>query len=145
MMKKIDKFQSEKPYKSIDDGDRISSPYDSRFSDYAEALKNGDTELCVKMRQDNVNQCEIIAKFDTLERMWLSLMGRYVREIQILRREREGYRNLAEGHRKTLENDRTLPQVRTHLRRGAGLLSQAEAAREDHEEVEVLVGFAGVA
>ncbi len=141
---KIDTFQSEKPCKAIDDGDRTSSPYDSRFSDYAQALRNGDAELCTKMRQDNLDQQEINTKFDTIERMWLGLMARYVREIQILRRERDGYQNLAEGHRKTLENDKAQPQVRTHLRRGSGMLAQAESARDEHNEVEVLVGFDGV-
>lgn len=141
---KIDTLQSEKPCKSIDHKDRLASPYDSRFSDYAQALRDGDTELCSKMREDNRNQHEITTKFDTIERTWLGLMAIYVREIQILRRERDGYRNLAEGRRKKLENDKTMPQVRTHLRRGDGLLAQAEAARDEHDEVEVPDGFKGV-
>lgn len=141
---RINKSQSEKPCKPIDRGDRLSRPYDSRFSDYAQALRDGNTKLCLQMRQANHDQYEITAKFDTIERTWLGLMANYVREIQILRREREGYRNLSEGHRKMIENDKALPQARTHLRRGDGLLAQAKEARDEHEEAEVLVGFKGV-
>ena len=117
---------------------------DDRFGKYADALKAGDMCACKILRADNKADEIIISKFDMLERMWLAEMFRYVREVQIVRRERDGWQKLAEGYRKILENDSTLPAPRTMLRRGYALLEQADVAREKHIELEVPLGFSGV-
>lgn len=101
---------------------------DPRFHEYADALRAGDMDTCERLRQGARREREITTKFDTLERMWLSEMRSYVREIQILRRERDGWHKVAEG--KKVE--------------GRAYLNQAEEARTDHEEPFVQGGFDGV-
>ena len=120
------------------------SENDDRFDKYADALKAGDTYACKILRADNRGDEMIISKFDMLERMWVAEMSRYVREVQIVRRERDGWRKLAEGWQKKLECDSTLPTHKTMIRRGYSLLEQAAEARNTHIDLEIPLGFSGV-
>lgn len=144
-MKIIKDHQSEKPCK------RIRQTYagcdfegDPRFRDYAKALKEGDLDTCSELQDRWQDDQEIITKFQTIERMWIAMMARYVREIQISQRERDGYRKLADGFRRKLEKERTHPWPGTQIRRGKAIIEQAEQARIDHTEVIVPKMFPGV-
>lgn len=117
---------------------------DRRFDEYADALKAGDVYTCKVLRSDNKDDNVILGKFDMIERMWLAEMSHYVREVQIVRRERDGWEKLAEGYRKKLEEDKTLPAPTTMIRRGNALLEQAAEAREKHVDLEIPLGFTGV-
>lgn len=117
---------------------------DVQFSEYAEALKAGDLDKCAELRAHNLDNALITAKFRTLELAWVSHMSLYIREIQIVRRERDGYKNLAEGRQKKLSKDKTPPGGATMIRRGEKLLQQVEDAKAIHEEIELPSGFVGV-
>lgn len=110
-----------------------SKPHDGdpRFHEYADALRGGDLETCERLRTEHRRDREIITKFDTVERIWLAEMPRMVREIQILIRERDGWKQIAEGGA-------------NKQRRGKKYLEQAEEARHEHEEVPVPLFFDGV-
>lgn len=103
------------------------------------ALKCGDEEMCLKMREESKNDHLMLAKFQTLERIWIGEMTNYVRELQILKRERDAYERLAKGYKLQLKN-----QGDMHLEKGFMMLKQAEEARMDHDEVSILNVFAKV-
>lgn len=121
-----------------------NSEDDGRFNAYADALKAGDTHTCKTLRSDNKEDMVVLRKFDMIERMWLAEMSHYVREVQIVRRERDGWEKLAEGYRKKLEGDKTLPPFTTMIQRGNALLEQATEARVKHVDLEIPLGFTGV-
>lgn len=104
---------------------------DIRFKHYADALRAGDLETCERIRTHHQHDVKLMTRLRTLEQVWLTEMNKYVREIQICRRERDGYRALATG-------------VTAAKKRGKALLQQATEARETHEEVELPQGFPGV-
>lgn len=107
---------------------------------YADALKAGDTNECKRLRATHTDDPELTVKFRTIERVWVSQMDLYVREIQIVRRERDGWKQIAEA-----EAGADIPSTRKRLiKRGKAVVAQAEAAREDHEELEVPLGFKGI-
>ncbi len=120
------------------------SKIDVRFLEYTEALKAGNLDRCAELRANNLDDVTIIAKFRTLELAWLGHMSLYIREIQIVRRERDGYKNLAGGRQKKLSKDKTPPGGAAMIRRGEKLLQQVEDAQANHEEIELPSGFAGI-
>ncbi len=135
-MRVVKDHQSEKPCKPIRQTyEGCDFEGDPRFRDYVRALKEGNLDACSELRERWRDDREIITKFQTIERMWITMMARYTREIQICQRERDGYRILADGLRKKLENDKTPPWAATQIRRGKAIVEQAEAARDGHDEV----------
>lgn len=135
-MKILKDHQSEKPCKLIRQTyEGCDFEGDPRFRDYAQALKEGNLDVCSELREHWRDDREIITKFQTIERMWIAMMARYAREIQISQREREGYRILSEGLQKKLDKERTYPWYGTQIRRGKAIVEQAEAARDGHDEV----------
>lgn len=141
MIKTLSNYQAPKKVASITDKNMED---DGRFDKYADALKAGDVYTCKVLRADNKDDTVILRKFDMLERMWLAEMSHYVREVQIARRERDGWERLAEGYRKKLEGDKTLPSPTTMIQRGNALLEQAAEARKKHIDLEIPLGFTGV-
>lgn len=140
-VKILDNYQSPKKISPI--SDRYEEN-DTRFCEYADALKAGDLDTCAKLRAKSMDDQKIICKFGMLERIWLKEMSHYVREVQIVRRERDGWQNVAIGYQKKLQNDKTPPTSNTMIQRGKKLLQQAIEARELHVEVEIPSGFVGV-
>lgn len=114
---------------------------DARFLKYADALRKSDLAVCKQLREDWAHELEITTKFDTLERMWFSEMGHYIKEIQIVRRECAGYKKLTEGYLKRLEHDPSAPNADTLIRQGKEILTQVEKARLKHVKVSVPLIF----
>lgn len=117
---------------------------DPRFLEYADALRAGDVARCEALRHACRRQPEVSTKFDTLERIWLSEMNIYIREIQITQRERDGWSKLAEARRKLIENEKGAPTPKILMRQGSAMLEQAEDARLDQPEVIVPRLFDGL-
>lgn len=129
-------YQSKKPCKPIrQTHESCDFEGDPRFREYANALKEGDLDTCSELQERWQDDREITTKFRTIERMWITMMAQYVREIQISQRERDGYCILAEGLRKKLEKDKTPPWASTQIRRGKAMVEQAKNARTDHIEI----------
>lgn len=117
---------------------------DSRFKEYSSALKRGDNDTCSKMRDEHKDDRILITRFNTLERMWIAEMARYVREIQILLRERNGYQLLTKGYRQKFSGEDKLSVNDTLIRRGNEMLAQTVIAREEHGEIIPPLGFEGL-
>jgi hypothetical protein len=98
---------------------------DVRFRDYIDALHVGDLDKCGDMRDRYSQDHQAIAKFNCVERIWLTEMARYVREVQICQREVAAYKAIADG--KTDKGDAMFDQVR--------------AARLEHESPTIPNGF----
>jgi len=114
---------------------------DVRFRDYADMLHAGDILGCEEFCKEHVEDPEILRKVRTLERQWVTEMSRLVRELQITARESLGYRTLSEGYCKQAYGTQASTWVKRKLKAGNNLLRNADAARLDHERVEVPVGF----
>jgi hypothetical protein len=139
------KNQHPKPCRPINTKQNdASSRGDIRFLKYADALRAGNIDECIKLRTEWSNEREIITKFNTLERLWLSEMTHYIKEIQISRRERDGYKKLVEGYEKKLNGDKSVPNANTLIKWGRDIIAQAEEARLTHIEVEVPLLFESV-
>lgn len=122
----------------------IKQDNDRRFADYSKALKDGDLQRCRAIRLENVEDNEMSAKFDTLERLWLADMALYVREVQIVRRERDAYKSIAEGYEKKVSQSKAPPSTTSMIRRGTKMLEQVAEARKGHTEIQVSLGFSAL-
>ncbi len=110
------------------------------YIEYTDALRAGDAGTCKRLRAAHTDDPELTTKFRTIERAWLAQMDLYIREIQIVRRERDGWKQIAEA-----EASDAIPSTRQRLiTRGKAVVAQAQAACEDHEELEVPLGFKGI-
>ena len=130
-------YRGKKPRKA-----RCDTNSDKRFLDYSKFLMDGEVDECDKLRDTWQDDREFMSKVSNLERVWLSRMAVYIREIQIVRRERDGYRNLVRG----FEAAKGTKSRNKKMKRGRDMLNQAEGARLEHTEelAEVPLFFKGV-
>lgn len=117
----------------VDKPEKPGEYSDPVFLAYAEALRGGDLDECDRIRQ--VCGHEVQTKIETLERIWLTEMQHYIREMAILERERDGWRKLALAREKKLTGDKGPPTPITLTRHGNNMLAQAEEARLDQPEI----------
>ena len=140
-------YQSEKQ-KSIRASDRQKGNEgyqgDPRFDEYGKALRAGRLSECDALREQHKADKFILARFTTLERMWLSEMDRYRREIQIARREAAGHAYLAKAYRLRLNTEKNMTFICELIRKGEAMLQQAQDAYVIHERLQLPGGFSGV-
>lgn len=142
----MDNYQTPKPRQDPPFGRHREKGYqgDVRFRDYLIAIRAGDFDACESLRDAHSDDVELLTKFKTIEQMFLRQTALYVREIQIIRRERDGWKSLADGRLKKIEGDRSAPSIWTLTQRGEAMLKQTAKARVEHELVEIPVGFEGI-
>jgi hypothetical protein len=130
-------YRTKKPRKA-----KCDTNSDKRFLAYSKFLMNGEVDECNKLRDEWQEDREFMSKVSNLERVWLSRMAVYVREIQIVRRERDGYRNLVRGFEDTKGTKSRVKKTK----RGRDMLDQAEVARLKYPEelADVPLLFSGV-
>jgi hypothetical protein len=115
--------------------DKESRKSDPRFFDYVDALRTGNVVECERLRIEVADDIELITKFDTAERTLIGHIHRYIREVQITRRERDAHIKICEGH---IKNSQRLINV------GVKMREQAEAAWEELGESCIDGGFGAV-
>ena len=114
------------------------SSIDTRLSQYMQGLRAGNEDACTELRVAWEHDPEITTKFRTIERIWLKEMSIYVRELQILRRERDAYKSIAKGYEIKTNSPN---HGNSHIDKGNKMLEQAEEARLEHEAPEILNVF----
>ena len=107
---------------------------------YIAAVHAQDWDTCDELRAQYQGD-PMITRFNTIERALLTEAAIYVREIQILRRERDGFEHLL---RSALKTDSLPPSKNALSKRGEALLKQATEARLTHPEAQVEGGFPAV-
>lgn len=120
---------------------QIESQTDTCFGAYAEALSAGDFESCASLRRVHAFDKELLTKFRALDRLRADQYILFAREIQIIRRERDGYSDLAYAYEKRANSTRVLANDNETIRRGKARLKQARAARLDHTDIVLPIGF----
>ncbi len=113
----------------------------ANFKAYADALSAGDFEACASLRRVHAFDKELLTKFRALDRLRADQYTLFEREIQITRRERDGYKDLADSYKKRAKSPRVLTSDNELMRRGKGRLKQARAARLDHTDAVLPIGF----
>ena len=137
-----DEYQQKKPQSElIKFYDDSGHDGDERFFLYADALTNGDFETLDRIRAEHAGDVKLIRRLNTLERTRLAEMERFRREIQLARRERDGYRILVEAH--VSENTRGRTH-KTKFKRGRAILKQCAEERKKHDTPRIAQGFAAV-
>jgi hypothetical protein len=105
---------------------------------YLEALQALDVETCFALRCRYEGD-PVVRRFDTVEAAVRKLTSLYVREIQVLRREVCGWRNLADGYSEMVDGVTgiTLSKAKAQVKTGLQQLESAVALRAKGEEIEV--------
>ena len=101
---------------------------DGRLEAYIEMLKSGDVAGCLAVRLKHMDDREFNRRLITVEEVHYKWVRLYIEEIQILRAENTGLRNLVKGQGSGNKGI---------IRRGLGQLNKVKALKEHRTEVDI--------
>ena len=105
------------------------SETDTRLIEYIEALKVGDINSVIFLRQSHP---DLKTRFETVEQINSGLLDLFSHEIQILRLEIEGWKAICDSH------DSESPKVAKQCaRRGREKLDRARVFRASHSKIKL--------
>jgi hypothetical protein len=116
------------------------SDTDPRLVEYIEALRAGDIDKLLELRLTHIEDVGLTRRFKTIDATVSGLMDVYVREIQILRLEVEGWKSICESQDRLAEPDidrKETLAARQCQYRGLDKVERALGLRKDHTEVDV--------
>ena len=99
-----------------------------RLEEYITMLKNGDVAGCLQLRLKHMDDREFNRKLITVEEVHYKWVRLYIQEIQLLRAENTGLRNLVDG---------TVLGDKAKERRGLEQLARVKELRADRDHVDI--------
>jgi hypothetical protein len=113
---------------------------DRRLIEYIEALKISDIDKAIKLRLLHVDDAVLMIRFKTAQATLAGLIDSYIREIQILRLEIEGWKSICEAQDRMAKKDIDKGEIlsaRQCQYRGLEKVERALRYRKRHTEVDL--------